>query len=56
MSCTLSSNLSLATISFCASYMMSPMLSLGPHSAPRASGASRAFHHTNCDKKSAANI
>ena len=40
-----------ATTTFCATYMMPPMLSLGPHSAPRASGASCASLHTNCDKK-----
>ena len=40
-----------ATTTFCASYVMSPMLSLGPHSASRASGASCASLHTNCDKK-----
>ena len=36
-----------ATTTFCASYMMSPILFPGPHSALRASGASRAFQHTN---------
>ena len=40
-----------ATTTFRASYMMSPMLSLGPHSASRGSGASCASQHTNCDKE-----
>ena len=40
-----------ATTTFCPFYMMPPMLSLGPHRASRASGASCAFLHTNCDKK-----
>ena len=40
-----------ATTTFCASYMMSPMLSLGPHSALRALGALCASLHTNYDKK-----
>ena len=40
-----------ATTTFCASYVMSPMLSLWPHSASRASGASCASLQANCDKK-----
>ena len=40
-----------ATTTFCASHMMSPMLSLGPHSASRASGAWCACLHSNYDKK-----
>ena len=36
-----------ATTTFCASYMMFPMLSLRPHSAWRAWGASCASLHTN---------